>query len=207
MALPAAALKIYSVGISTAGAAELRMAESNPERHITATTIDEKGVDSARKQIMKHGINKQIDVRLEDVSKPLPYPDEHFDYIYARLVLHYLPEQALAPALRELYRVLQKGGKLFIVVRSADCPDAIRDSSTLDIETGLTTYIDATDSRTTPKKLQRFFHSKNSITEFVQAAGFGVDAITSYDEKLFQDFNRTIEAPHFDKLIELIATK
>ena len=34
-------LVVYSVGISTAGAAEIKMAKSNAKRKIIATTLDE----------------------------------------------------------------------------------------------------------------------------------------------------------------------
>ncbi len=42
-------LEVLSVGISTGGVAEIRMAEKNPKRHVVATTIDEEGVSFAQK--------------------------------------------------------------------------------------------------------------------------------------------------------------
>ena len=79
---------VYSVGISTGGVAEIRMAEANLERHIVATTIDEEGVAFAQKFIQEKHLERQIEVKMEDVTTPLSYDDDHFDYIYARLVLH-----------------------------------------------------------------------------------------------------------------------
>jgi ubiquinone/menaquinone biosynthesis C-methylase UbiE len=112
--------KIYSVGISTGGVAEMRMALSSPERHIIATTLDAKGAAFVRDRVAKSGLSKQIEIKIENVAKKLPYADGYFDYIYARLVLHYLSKIDLQYALRELYRILASDGKLFVVVRSLD---------------------------------------------------------------------------------------
>jgi SAM-dependent methyltransferase len=119
-------LAVYSVGISTGGSAEIRMAKGNPSRHIIATTIDREGLDFAVQCIHQHGLDSRIEAKFEDVSQPLPYPNGTFDYIYARLVLHYLARAELEIALRELHRVLKPSGKLFIVVRSHLTHDAKR---------------------------------------------------------------------------------
>lgn len=117
-------LMIYSVGISTGGVAEVRMAEQNPRRHIIATTIDTKGAAFAKEQIAERGFSEQIEVKIEDVAQPLSYQDSYFDFIYARLVLHYLPRHDLQRALQELKRVLKPEGRLFVIVRSDMCADA-----------------------------------------------------------------------------------
>lgn len=82
--------KIYSVGISTGGSAEIKMVQSEKERSIIATTLDLAGAEYAKQHIQELGLSDRIEVKIEDVSHPLPYPNCHFDYIYARLVLHYL---------------------------------------------------------------------------------------------------------------------
>src|ERR1700722_8962643 len=146
--------KIYSVGISTGGVAEIRMARSNKNRHIIATTIDSEGADYATQQIEKLGFSDQISVKIEDVSQPLPYADSYFDYVYARLVLHYLPKDALTAALTELHRVLRTNGQIFVVVRSVDCPEAQAKTAKFDAVTGLTTH----SSR--GKLYSRYFHSQ-----------------------------------------------
>ena len=85
--------RIYSVGISTGGLAEIRMARKNPKCQIIATTLDKEGAEFARKKVQEALLSQQINVRIEDVAKPIPYPNEYFDFIYARLVLHYLPKK------------------------------------------------------------------------------------------------------------------
>lgn len=202
--LPSDALKIYSVGVSTAGAAEIRMVQTNPRRHIIATTIDDEGVSSTRKFIHDKGFDQQIEVRNEDVSRPLPYPDGEFDYVYARLVLHYLTKQQLEAALAELHRTLKKGGKLFVVVRSTDNLDAKENAIAYDPKTCMTIHVTKPNQAVSEGR-QRFFHTKESISNFVRAAGFRVEQVSQYNEKLFHDFNRTIPVDHEDNLIELIA--
>lgn len=200
-------LEIYSVGISTGGVAEIRMAEANPKRHIIATTIDKEGIEFAKKYIAEQHFENQIEAKIEDVADPLPYADDHFDYIYARLVLHYLPKDKLASTLTELRRIVKPGGKLFVVVRSTKCPDAMRKDATLDPETGLTSCT-ATD-KTTGKaySYSRFFHTEDSIRKYVSAAGFSIAYVKSFDEHLFVDFMRSVRAPETDNVIELLASK
>jgi hypothetical protein len=48
VALPSEAQKIYSIGVSTAGQAEIKMAQANSSSHIIATTIDDTGVHYPR---------------------------------------------------------------------------------------------------------------------------------------------------------------
>lgn len=199
-------LAVLSIGISTGGVAEIRMAEANPARHIIATTIDEKGVAFAEKYIIEQHHEDQIEAKIEDVAKPLSYGNDYFDYIYARLVLHYLSKETLTSALAELYRVLKPGHKLFIVVRSTKCPDATASDATFDPETGLTTRTSTNPDGTT-HSYGRYFHTEESISDYVKTAGFAVDYVKSYDEVLFKDFMRTVKADHTDNVIELLASK
>ncbi len=193
--------RIYSVGISTGGAAEMRMAAADPKRRIIATTIDLDGAAFMRKQIEKRGLARQIDVKIEDVSKPLPYPNASFDFIYARLVLHYLPKRELAQALGELYRILKRGGKIFIVVRSVECPEACGKNAVFDPHTGMTRYTSNHGS------FSRYFHSEESIQEYLRSSQFQIKYATSYEEQLCIDFQRTEPASQLDVLIETLAIK
>lgn len=198
-------LIVYSVGISTGGIAEMRMAEL-PSRHIIATTIDQDGLRFAREQIDEANLSDQIELKLEDVAEQIPYTDNYFDYIYARLVLHYLPKDKLEIALSSLHRVLKPGGRLFAVVRSDKCEHALLADSTYDPETELTEYTESDTSGIT-FRLRRHFFSENDFAKYVKAAGFTVDSVTSLDEHLFKDFMRKIPATQTDNLIELRATK
>ncbi len=195
-------LYVYSVGISTGGAAEMRMAELNPLRQIIASTIDPEGAHFAQKQINAKGLSKQVHVKIEDVTKPLPYENASFDFIYARLVLHYLPKNELKQALAELHRILKSGGRLFVVVRSTDCHEATSKNAIHDPLTGLTTY-----TSNNGDSYSRFFHTEHSIQEYLKAAGFTIQSIKSYEEQLCIDFQRTKPSNHIDLLIEVLANR
>lgn len=156
-------LQVLSVGISTGGVAEIRMAEANPKRHIVATTIDQDGVTFAQKYIAEKHLEEQIETKIEDVAEPLPYTDAHFDFIYARLVLHYLPKDKLVTALAELHRVLKPGGRLFVVVRSTKCPDAMRADAHFDPATSLTSCTFADEKTGKTHSYSRYFHTENQL--------------------------------------------
>lgn len=107
---------ILSIGISTAGSAEIEMARKNPNSYIIATTIDNKGLEFTKSIIIQEGLQDRIELKIEDISKKLPYNDNYFDFIYARLVLHYLDNKQLEKSLSEIYRVMKYDSKFFIVV-------------------------------------------------------------------------------------------
>lgn len=193
--------QIYSVGISTGGSAEIKMAQTDRKRHIIATTVDLAGAEYAKQCIRKSGLSDQIEIKIEDVSKPFSYPNCHFDYIYARLVLHYLAKDALTSALAELYRVLQADGKIFIVVRSVDCLEARDQAGKFNALTGLTTYSSG------GKSYSRYFHTQGSIKEHLSVAGFTIKHLDAYQEQLYVDFHRTQLSSQIDHLIEVLATK
>lgn len=198
-------LHVYSVGISTGGIAEIRMAEGT-QRHIVATTIDKNGLEYARERIYEEGFSEQIELKYEDISDPLPYDDNYFDYAYARLVLHYLPKDELDHALSGLYRVLRPGGRLFAVVRSDACEHAHMPDSAFDPITRLTEYTETNQDGST-KRLKRQFMSQEALSAYVISAGFEVEYVTSFDEHLFKDFMRTVPDTRTDNLVELLAKK
>lgn len=197
---------VYSVGISTGGVAEIRMARDNPARHIIATTIDKKGAAFAVQRINEAGLSSQIHAKLEDATDSLPYDAGLFDYIYARLVLHYLSRQQLSGALHELNRILRPGGRLFAVVRSVECPDAQRSDAVYDEVTGYTSCTDvAADGQ--PYSYSRYFHTEKSIGDAISNAGFQIRSVKAYEEQLYTDFMRSELSPHTDHVIEVIAEK
>ncbi|MEV6903232.1 class I SAM-dependent methyltransferase [Amycolatopsis sp. NPDC051372] len=74
------------------------------------------GFDASVKMIelARHRLGADADLRIGDLSKPLPYPDAEFDDVIVSLVLHYLEDWS-AP-LAELRRVLKPGGRLILAV-------------------------------------------------------------------------------------------
>ncbi|SDK39836.1 Methyltransferase domain-containing protein [Lentzea albidocapillata subsp. violacea] len=74
------------------------------------------GFDRSTKmvELARQRLGADTDLRVADITGPLPYPDGAFDDVVAALVLHYL-EDWTAP-LGELRRVLKPGGRLIVVV-------------------------------------------------------------------------------------------
>lgn len=201
-------LKILSIGISTAGSAEIEMTKINENNHIIATSIDLKGIEYTRKIIDSKGLGNRIELKLEDVSKKMPYYDNYFDFIYARLVLHYLKNSDLKNALSEIYRVLKNNCKLYVVVRSIDDWETKQEGTTYDEETGFTRYPKTRIlGNSQIKYLERRLHSKESITQFLTQAGFEIEYIEEYCEDVYLDYERTIKKEKPIKLIEVCAIK
>jgi len=197
-------LHILSVGISTAGRAEIAMAQQNPLRHIVATTLDASGAATTREQIARAGLTDRITVKLEDISADaLPYEAERFDFVYARLVLHYLSAQALEAALDSIHKIIKKEGRLFVVVRSTDSEEIHKSTNIVtDEETQLTTYINPEGVAAT-----RYFHTQQSISDALRRHGFTIDRIIQFDEDLSTSFDRKNGVWHPNNLIEVIAHK
>jgi len=74
------------------------------------------GFDKSAKmlEIARRRLGDDADLRVADLSRPLPFPDGAFDDVIASLVLHYL-EDWTGP-LVELRRVLRPGGRLICSV-------------------------------------------------------------------------------------------
>ncbi|RSN24717.1 SAM-dependent methyltransferase [Amycolatopsis sp. WAC 04169] len=74
------------------------------------------GFDSSVKmlELARKRLGDDAELRIADISKPLPFPDGAFDDVIAALVLHYL-EDWTAP-LAEIRRVLKPGGRLIMAV-------------------------------------------------------------------------------------------
>jgi cyclopropane fatty-acyl-phospholipid synthase-like methyltransferase len=197
------ALNVYSVGVSTAGEAEIRMAHANPARHILATTIDEAGLRQVGDNITAAGLNDQITTKLEDVTADLPYSDGHFDFIYARLVLHYLDRNQLEHALANLYRVAAAGCQLYVVVRSTNS-EHYRDPIRHDHKTGMTTYHNGKG-----EEESRYFHDAESLHHYLTGAGWEItqDDIQEYPELIYADFARTVPSKRQNVLASALATK
>ncbi len=199
---------ILSIGISTAGSAEIEMARKNLDSHIIATTIDTRGVEFTKKMIMKEGLEDRIELKIEDISKKLPYCDNYFDFVYARLVLHYLDNKQLEKSLSEIYRVMKCDSKFFIAVRSIEEWEAKLEGSTFNEETGITKYPDIKTLGTDKVRyIERRLHSKDSMKQYLLKAGFKIDYIQEYEEYLYRDYERIEVNPKPNKIIEVCARK
>jgi ubiquinone/menaquinone biosynthesis C-methylase UbiE len=197
-------LVVFSPGVSTGGFAEIEMARLHPARKIIATTIDQEGLEDVREAAREAGVAERLEVLAEDLRQPSPHADHSFDFIYSRLVLHYLSFDELDFALGELRRVLKPGGTLYAVVRSVQCAELGWPTSTYDPVTHFTEFDSLRPTGT--KRLQRYFHSETSIREHLEKSGFNVRSTRALDEQIYVDFQRTIKASTVANLIEAVAT-
>lgn len=201
-------LNILSIGISTAGSAEIKMAKKNRNSHIIATTIDKEGLNYTKNIIEQYGLSDRIETKLEDISEKMPYNDEFFDFVYARLVLHYLDNENLTNALKEIKRVMKKHGRLYIVVRSRDEWEAKLEGASYDENTGITKYPKydtlGTDN---VEYLYRRLHTVDSLSSFLVAEGFDIKYIKEYKEQSYKDYKRTEKVKYPNSLIECLCEK
>ena len=201
-------VNILSVGISTGGSAEINIARRCPNAKIIATTIDEKGLNFSNEKLKDYPEAQRITTKIEDVSKKMPYKDDFFDFVYARLVLHYLTKQQLESALKEIYRVLQPSGKFFIVARNKKEWELTKPEFIIsyDEKTNMTTYYEQWKKEVVRS---RQFLSKEQLQEILTKHGFKVERSKEYREYLYTDYERTNKnkssKPNY--LTEIVATK
>lgn len=200
---------VFSPGISTAGFAEIRMAQGDPGRKIIATTIDKKGLSFTDGLVKRLGMGAQVETRLEDLLGPWKYPPGAFDFIYARLVLHYLSADNLDTVLQNFVISLRPGGKIFVVVQSTKNIDPKDQNVQYEPSTHFTSVSKYSADGSFLSIDKRYFHTDQSIQEHLQKAGFLVESSAEYDEQLYHDYVRTDEAigDRTSHLIEVVATR
>ena len=138
----------------------------------------------------------------------MPYKDQTFDFVYARLVLHYLTKQQLEDALKEIHRVLKPNGKFFIVARNKKEWELSRPEFIVsyDEKTNITTYYDQWKKERIKK---RQFFSKEQLSEILRSFGFKIESCKDYREYLYTDYERLrknrSKKPNF--LTEIVASK
>ena len=69
-------------------------------------------IEVARAKVAKGNID--IDFRV-GLIEALTFEDSRFDVVLSSLMMHHLPDELKRKGLAEIYRVLKRGGKLFIV--------------------------------------------------------------------------------------------
>ena len=181
---------ILSVGISTGGSAEINIAKKCPDAKIIATTIDEKGLQFSIDKMSRFQEYNRIEAKIEDVSNPMPYANNTFDFVYARLVLHYLNRQQLNNALTEINRVLKPNGLFFVVARNNKEWELTKPEYVIsyDEETNITTYYEQWKKEVVRK---RQFLSEDQLKQVLTEHGFKIKNISSYKERLYTDYERT----------------
>ncbi|MDA2803921.1 class I SAM-dependent methyltransferase [Nocardiopsis suaedae] len=151
------------------GAGPLAAALRDRGAHVT-------GIDASAGMLAlaRRRLGTGTDLRLADLSDPLPFDDGSFDDVVASLVLHYLRDWG--PTLAEMRRVLRPGGRLITSVHhplvdyllQEPRPDYFATSSYDDEFT--------VGGRKVPMRFWR--RPLHAMTDAFTAAGFGITAIS-----------------------------
>lgn len=90
-----------------------RILHVSPEPHLSKYLKGQPKSEYIRGDLFAAGYSYPKDVINMDITQ-IPYPDSYFDLIICNHVLEHIPEDG--KAIKELYRVLKKGGKAIIQV-------------------------------------------------------------------------------------------
>ncbi|MDP3065838.1 MAG: methyltransferase domain-containing protein [Methanobacteriaceae archaeon] len=85
--------------------------KKNPEAHITSIDISQESLDHAKATVKKEKV-PNVQFQQADIMD-LTFPNESFDHIFVCFVLEHLSSHK--DALRELKRVLNKGGTITVI--------------------------------------------------------------------------------------------
>ena len=86
---------------------------SNKGLLVTAVDFSESGIEKLKTQSQK------INCISEDIRK-INFGENSFDIIYAHLSLHYFDDETTSKIFDNLFRVLKKGGLIFVKCKSVD---------------------------------------------------------------------------------------
>jgi len=76
--------------------------------------ISPRGMDMARQWLLDEGLT--ADLRIQDITRKLPYEAEFFDALFSIQVIHHATVATIQKIIREIERVLKRGGFIFITV-------------------------------------------------------------------------------------------
>ena len=82
--------------------------------------FSDEGIRYTKEMLVAQGMEQYASNMQVGTLTALPYEDDFFDGIVCYGSLYYLDWKSIQKAANEMYRVLKKGGKLFLVVRSTE---------------------------------------------------------------------------------------
>ncbi|GAA2804579.1 class I SAM-dependent methyltransferase [Kribbella solani] len=140
------------------------------ERGASAAGFD---ASPAMIRLARERLGDDADLKVADLTQPLPYDNEAFDDALAMLVLHYLEDWS--GPLTELRRVLKPGGRLIVVVNHPVIPPVM--------------YPEVDYFATVPNEedydfdgvsatLTIWYRSLSAMSDSFTAAGFRISAIS-----------------------------
>ena len=124
-------------------------------------------------RLARKRLGDDADLKVADLSLPLPYDNEAFDDALAVLVLHYLEDWS--GPLTELRRVLRPGGRLVVVVNHPVIPPVMYPEVDYFATVPNTEEYDFDGVSAT---LTIWYRSLSAMSESFTAAGFRISAIS-----------------------------
>lgn len=82
--------------------------------------FSDEGIEYTKEMLKEYGLNQYVENMKVASLTDLPFEEEVFDGIICYGVLYYLDIQNIKKAVHEMNRVLKKGGKVLLVVRTID---------------------------------------------------------------------------------------
>lgn len=102
--------RVLDLGCGT-GTLAIEIKRLVPDAKVSGLDGDPKILNIARKKADE----ARVEITLETgMSFALPYPDGSFDRVFATLFFHHLTREDKTRTLREVYRVLEPGGELYV---------------------------------------------------------------------------------------------
>lgn len=89
------------------------------EHSVYLFDIADLALKRAEEKVKSKGLESKFSTKIIDASKDdLPIQDGFFDIVYSRLSIHYFYQERTVEILKDIFRVLKKGGAAYIVVKS-----------------------------------------------------------------------------------------
>ena len=166
------------------------------DRGATVTGLD---LSAEMIALARRRLGEDADLRVGDLSDPLPFADASFDEVTASLVLHYLEDWG--PTLTEFRRILRPGGRLIASVDHPFVAYTFRQPWPDYFTPDSYTFTWTIGAHSAPMKFWR--KSLGAMTEAFTEAGFRLSVISEpqpdpASRELFpDDFERQSTTPGF----------
>jgi ubiquinone/menaquinone biosynthesis C-methylase UbiE len=98
---------VLEIGCGT-GSLTLLVKRLHPRAAVVGLDPDPKALGRARRKADERGLEVRLD---RGFSQELPYPEASFDRVFSAFMLHHLAPGEKAKTLREVWRVLEAGGR------------------------------------------------------------------------------------------------
>ena len=95
-------------------ASSVTLARILPRARITGIDVSPNTIEIGRARLRELGMEDRIEIRLTSPDGPLPFEAERFDIVLCDGVLEHIPRRRRAHYLGEIWRVMRRGGHLFI---------------------------------------------------------------------------------------------